>query len=154
MQFSSLMSILHAISAIIWVGGMFFAHMVLRPSINHIDPPQRLKMWAEVFRRFFAWVWLSLVVLLVTGYASIFVDYGGFMSASIHIHLMQGTGLVMVALFVFMFTIPYAKFRRAIAAQDWPQAAGHQAIIRRVVLTNLILGLITSMLGASGRFWA
>jgi uncharacterized membrane protein len=31
----------HVVAAVIWVGGMFFALMVLRPSTGPLDPPTR-----------------------------------------------------------------------------------------------------------------
>ena len=36
---------LHLLAALIWVGGMFFAHMALRPAVNTmLEPPQRLPL--------------------------------------------------------------------------------------------------------------
>ena len=36
---------LHLLSAVIWVGGMFFAYMVLRPAAaTLLEPPQRLPL--------------------------------------------------------------------------------------------------------------
>ncbi|WP_343074980.1 hypothetical protein [sulfur-oxidizing endosymbiont of Gigantopelta aegis] len=50
----SLAFTLHLLSAVIWVGGMFFAHMILRPSaVEQLEPPQRLPLWVAVFGRFF-----------------------------------------------------------------------------------------------------
>jgi len=60
---------LHSLAAIIWVGGMFFAYMALRPSAAEVlEPPLRLTLWAKVFSKFFPWVWASIVVLFGTGY--------------------------------------------------------------------------------------
>ena len=37
---------LHVIAAILWVGGMFFAWMVLRPvAAGQLEPPARLTLW-------------------------------------------------------------------------------------------------------------
>ena len=152
-NFSTIVTALHALAAVVWVGGMFFAHQVLRPSLAIFEPPQRLTLWKGVFKRFFAWVWVSIAVIMATGYGAVFVDFQGFEGAGIHIHIMHGIGLVMVALFVFLFYMPYPRFRASVDAEDWPGAAGQLAHIRRIVGTNLILGLITVVLGASGRFW-
>ena len=41
---------LHVIAAVIWVGGMLFAHMMLRPvAAAQLEPPQRLTLWVGVF---------------------------------------------------------------------------------------------------------
>jgi len=44
---------LHLLAAIVWVGGMFFAHLVLRPAAMELEPAQRLALWLRVFDRFF-----------------------------------------------------------------------------------------------------
>ena len=40
---------LHLLCAVLWVGGMFFAYVVLRPSLAAIDPPQRMLLHTRVF---------------------------------------------------------------------------------------------------------
>src|SRR6516165_4765876 len=56
----------HIVAAVIWVGGMFFALVVLRASTGPLDPPTRLALWQRVFGRFFPWVWGAVAVLLVS----------------------------------------------------------------------------------------
>ena len=41
---------LHVLGAVLWVGGMFFALMVLRPSLAALSPPQRLDLGDGVAR--------------------------------------------------------------------------------------------------------
>ncbi len=146
-------AVLHSLSAIVWVGGMFFAYWVLRPSLGQLEPPQRLKVWAGVFQRFFPWVWFAAIALLMSGYWQIFWDFGGLKGIGLHIKLMMGLGIVMVFVFFYLFFGPYEKFSAAVKAEDWPTAAQHLNSIRQFVLINLILGLITSAIGASGRLW-
>ena len=145
--------LVHAFAAVIWVGGMFFAYMVLRPATGALDPHVRLDLWGQVFRQFVPWVWASIVALLVSGYAMIFFGLGGFAGAGVHVHVMQATGLLMMALFLHLFFAPWRRLRRALDAGD-DQAAGVQLDqIRRIVAINLVLGLITIAIGASGRYW-
>jgi len=143
----------HTLAAVIWVGGMFFAHMALRPALMEEDPATRLRVWSNVFPRFFAWVWLCVVVLPLTGYAMVFVDFGGFAAAGYHVTVMHSIGWVMVFLYAFLFFRPFAKFKVEVHAENWPAAAGHLGLIRRIVTTNLILGLVAIGVGVSGRFW-
>ncbi len=150
---SSILIVIHVFAAIVWVGGMFFAYIILRPSLSSAEPPRRLALWGSVFQRFFPWVWLSVLALPLTGYVLIFVHFGGFSGAGVHIHIMQLTGLLMIGLFGFLYYRPYQEFKRAIGEQTWPEAAGHLNTIRIIVGINLILGLLTSVVGASGRFW-
>ncbi|MEO5374627.1 MAG: CopD family protein [Alphaproteobacteria bacterium] len=141
---------LHTLAAVIWVGGMFFAHMVLRPAVGPMTPKDRLELWSRVFPRFFAWVWAAVIVLTVTGYGAIFLTTGLF-DMQIHVMAMMGTATVMMGLFVLLYCVPYPRFMAALAAGDLPGAAGHQATIRRIVTVNLALGLLTSAIGAAGR---
>mgnify|MGYP002630646500 CR=1 FL=1 len=147
-------SALHALGAVIWVGGMFFAYMVLRPSLGAFEPPQRLRLWNAVFQRFFLWVWIIVIVIPASGYWQVFNDFGGMAEAGLHVNTMNIIGLVMIALFVFLYFSPYQKFKNAIETEEWPVAAGHLNTIRRIVGANTVLGLINVIVGASGRFWA
>ena len=149
----ALITLVHALAAVIWVGGMFFAHQVLRPSMGFLEPPNRLALWNFVFKRFFAWVWVAIVVLLGTGYHMVFAEFGGFDQAGLYIHIMHGIALIMTALFLFLYFVPYQRFSAFVAAEDWADAAGQLNLIRRIVGTNLILGLINIAIGTSGRFW-
>jgi len=145
---------LHALAAVIWVGGMFFAYMVLRPAVGGIEPPpQRLQLWSRVFPRFFAWVWAAVIALPVSGYYRLFADFGGMSGAGLHIHAMQALAMIMILLFFYLFNGPYLGFRKAVAAEDWAAAGGQLNTIRRIVATNLVIGLVTTGIGASGRLW-
>jgi uncharacterized membrane protein len=132
---------------------MFFAYMALRPAAGPLEPEIRLKLWRGVFRRFFPWVWLSIVVLLASGYGMIFHYLGGFAGAGPHIHVMQGIGIVMMLLFGHLFFGPWRRFAAAVGNKNFPEATKRLNQIRRVVAVNLVLGLLTIIVGASGRFW-
>ena len=116
--------LVHALAAVIWVGGMFFAYMVLRPATGSIDPHARLDLWGQVFGQFFPWVWASIVALLVSGYAMIFFGLGGFAGAGVHVHIMQATGLLMMALFLHLYFAPWRRLRRALDARRPPGGGG------------------------------
>jgi uncharacterized membrane protein len=146
--------VVHGLAAVVWVGGMFFAYMVLRPAAGVLDPQVRLNLWGQVLGRFFPWVWASIVALLVSGYAMLFLGLGGFAGAGVHVHVMQATGLLMVALFLHLYFAPWPRLRRALDAGDNQAAAAQLDQIRRIVAINLALGLITAAIGASGRYWA
>lgn len=133
--------LLHILATVVWVGGMFFAHQCLRPVVlAQLEPPQRLRLWNGVFGRFFPWVWLSVVLLIGTGQALV-VIMGGMAAVAYPIHLMVAIGYLMAVIFAFIYFAPYSRLRKAVEAQDWP--AGGQALnlIRKLVMTNLILGL-------------
>jgi uncharacterized membrane protein len=150
----TLLVALHVLAAVAWVGGMFFAYLVLRPSAGPLEPAIRLGLWQRVFRRFFPWVWASIAVLLISGYAMLFLRFGGFAGAAPHINVMQVTGILMMLLFFHLFFVPWRRFSHAVETGSLQDAAASLNQIRRVVAINLVLGLITVAVGASGRFWA
>ncbi|MCR6630708.1 MAG: hypothetical protein NVV74_12025 [Magnetospirillum sp.] len=144
---------LHTLAAVIWVGGMFFAHMVLRPSVTEMTASLRLALWRRVLPRFFAWVAASIVVLLATGYGVLLTGYrGGISGGNLHIDVMQITGAVMILLFIVMVLGPFLAFKRALATNDLVAAARWQGRIRAIVVVNLVLGLFTTFIGAAGTF--
>ena len=65
-------------------------------------------------------------------------------------HLMQGTGLLMVVLFMYIYFVPYKRLAAALRSDDYQSAGAHLAVIRRIILINLTLGLITAVIGGAG----
>ncbi len=149
----ALLIALHILAAVVWVGGMFFAYVVLRPSAGPLPSEARLQLWRRVFARFFPWVWLSIVVLLGSGYGMIFLYLGGFARLPLYVNVMQAIGIVMMLIFVHLFFAPWRRFRIAVEGQRFPEAAKSLNQIRLIVAANLLLGLLTVIVGASGRFW-
>ncbi len=57
---------LHIIGVIIWIGGMFYTLFAFRPSLTVLQE-NRLLLVETVMGRFFRFVWLAIVLLLITG---------------------------------------------------------------------------------------
>ena len=144
----------HILAAIIWIGGMFFAHVILRPNAGALDLPTRLALWDRVLRDFFRWVWLSITALLLSGFAMVFIGYGGFAVLPGNISLMMAVGVLMTAIFAYVYGVPWQRFRREVAAQSWPGAEHSIRTIRRLVGLNLLLGLTTVVLAAAGAYFS
>lgn len=145
---------LHVLAILIWVGGMFFAYMILRPVAGEtLEPPARLNVWAKVFARFFPWVWGAIIITLITGYWMLLVPFGGFKNAPVFIHIMNGLGLVMMAIFMHVFFAPYKRLSRAVSAEDWQTAGKQLAQIRILVGINLAIGLLTVAIATGGKFF-
>jgi uncharacterized membrane protein len=142
----------HILAALFWVGGMAFAYMVLRPAAGALDAPARLTLWRDVFRRFLPWVGAAIVALLVSGYAMMFMAYGGF-RAPLYIHVMQGTGILMMLLYLHLYFAPWRRLQKTVRDADWPNAGKQLAMIRKLVAINLVLGVITVLVGSTGRLW-
>jgi uncharacterized membrane protein len=130
---------LHLLCAVLWVGGMFFAYVVLRPSLAAIEAPQRMLLHTQVFRKFFLVIWHVMPLILITGFAMLGF-LGGLTNAPWQIHTMMGLGLLMAAVFLVIFFGPYRKFRRT---TDRYRMASSLDNIRKLIGINLILGLLT-----------
>jgi uncharacterized membrane protein len=144
---------LHLLSSVIWVGGMFFAYVALRPVAGSLlEAPIRLTLWSQVFQRFFPWVWASVIILLATGLWMTIKFFGGMAAVGPHIHIMLTLGLVMMLLFMHLFFSPYKKLQRAVIAKEWE--AGSKALnqIRQLIAINLAIGLIVVAVASAGRY--
>jgi uncharacterized membrane protein len=145
---------LHILAAVVWVGGMFFAVVCLRPALGFIDPPLRLRIWSGVLSRFFRWAWASAAVLLITGVWMVFGFFHGLKHVGVHVHIMLGLGIFMMLLLAHVYSAPYKRLKRLIAQSNWPEAAKQTNQIRWFISVNLALGLLVAVIGASGRYWA
>ncbi len=143
----------HVLAAVIWIGGMFFAYMILRPvAAELLEPPERLTLWRRSFQRFFVWVWAAVLLLPATGYWIIFQVYGGMGTAGLHIHVMQGLGIVMILLYLHVYFAPYRRLCRAVDARDYGNAGRYLNQIRTIVGINLILGVIVVVVATAGQY--
>jgi uncharacterized membrane protein len=149
----SILVALHILAAVIWVGGMFMAYVIVRPAMGGLTPPDPVKMWGRIFDKFFNWVWLAIIVLLLTGYGMLFGPYGGFAGLPVYLHVMQGLGIIMILLFLHLYFAPWKRLKRALAAEDYPQAAKQIPTIRKIVSVNLAIGLANVAIGAGGRYF-
>lgn len=144
---------LHILGAVVWVGGMFAAYVCLRPAAGALDGPARLTLWRNFFAKFFPWVWVSVLLLLASGYWMLLTTFGGFAGAPDYVNFMQLLGLIMVALFVWLFHGPWLKFKRAVDTKDYASAGLLLNRIRQIIMINLPLGLLVVVIGGTGRFW-
>ncbi|WP_035055527.1 CopD family protein [Andreprevotia chitinilytica] len=151
MNLEPLFRFLHIASVTVWVGGMFFAYMCLRPAAGEVlEAPQRLRLWRRVFARFFVWVWGAVILIPLSGGG--ILGHVGFAAAPLNWHLMLGSGLVMIAIFIYVVTGPYAALGRAVDTEDWKAGGAALNRIRQAVGLNLILGFVTIALATLGRW--
>lgn len=144
---------LHVLAAVVWVGGMFFAWMILRPvAAATLSGPVRLTLWAGIFPRFFAWIWVCVSILPISGVAMLQLRYHGFETAPRYVQVMMGLYVVMTALFLRIQGLQLPQLRRAVVEQDWTAGAGAMVKIRRLVGANLCIGMAVVAL-ASARPW-
>ena len=145
---------LHILGVVVWVGGMFFAYMALRPAaVKVLQAPFRLRLWEAVFNKFFPWVWLSIIAILASGYFIIFALIGGFGSTGLYVHIMHGLGIIMMAIFFHVYFAPFNRLKKANATESWGLGGDALNQIRVLIAINLTLGLITIVVATAGRYF-
>ncbi len=130
---------LHLLCAVLWVGGMFFAYVVLRPSMMAIEPPQRMLLHTRVFKKFFLVIWHAMPLILLTGFGMVALQWD-MAAAPWQVNAMMGLGLIMAAVFLAIFFGPYRQFRRTI---DRNRMASSLDNIRKLIGVNMVLGVVT-----------
>lgn len=142
---------IHILAAVVWVGGLFFIYFVLRPAVLDMDLAGRLLVWRKCLDNFFPWLWGAIAALLGSGYGLIIAfpdEVGG-----IHVPIMQGLGWIMILIFGHTYFSPYLRLRQALDRGDTNGAARQIEKFRLTLIASLSLGLITVLVGATGRVW-
>ena len=137
-----LFKLIHLLAVLIWVGGMFFAYMTLRPAaVEVLELPVRLSLWVAVFRRFFKWVWGAVAALLISGFYMIYLR-GGLLVVPSYVHIMLALGLVMTVIYSYAFFACYVPLSLNVANQRWKEAGEMLGRLRKLIALNLILGVL------------
>ena len=147
----SIALIFHILAVVIWVGGLFFAYALLHPALAATENTQRLTIWASTLKKFFPWVSLCIVVLLVSGFSMVYLS-GGFSSASYHVFAMMALTLIMIGVFKFTWVAPFRHLCRGVEEEKWEVAAYARGTIRILFAVNLGLGAATIATAFAARF--
>ena len=154
MTFNSIALVLHLLSAVIWVGGMFFAYMFLRPvAATQLEPPARLQLWDGVFKKFFPFVWTAIILLPLTGYLMIFNTWQSMAGTPVYVHIMNGLGTVMILIYLHVYFAPFKRLKGAVSTQNWQEGGRNLNIIRKMVGLNTTIGLIVIIIASGGRIF-
>ncbi|WP_323003945.1 CopD family protein [Denitromonas sp.] len=138
----------HLLGVIVWVGGMAFAYLCLRPAAGALAPPERLRLWRDVFSRFFPMVWVAVLTILITGFGGLMAV--GFADAPRAWHIMMSVGLVMIVIYAYVWFVPWQRLGQAVAAERWPDGAAALGRIRQAVAVNTSLGFINVAVATLG----
>ena len=139
--------LLHLIAGIVWMGGMTFMLFALRPAaLVSLDAQPRALLMAEVWRRFYVLVLLAIALLFTTGthlYTATFraaklaTGQGG---VPLGWNVMLVLGLAMMLIFGHIYFAGFKKYKRAVAAGQWPVAAKAAGLMHTMTLVNFTLG--------------
>src|SRR5690606_3172952 len=140
--------LIHVLAVVFWVGGMAFAHTCLRPSVQLLQPPERLRLMHAVLGRFFKGVLAAALLVLFSGLwmigrvAKESVQAGVSFAMPLDWMIMAVLGIAMVAIFGHIRFALFKRFTRAVLASDWALAGQALASIRLWVLINLVIGVL------------
>jgi uncharacterized membrane protein len=147
----ALFKLLHLLSVAAWVGGMFFAYVVLRSGIGQLlKLPERMRLWDRVLGRFFKWVWLAIFLLLASGFYLIYL-YGGMEVMPRFVYLMTLGSIVMMLVFGYMFFACYVRFNMLVEEKEWHQAEAVLVTLQKLMAVNLAIGLLTIAVEVVGK---
>jgi len=142
--------LIHLLSAIAWLGGMFFAYFCLRPAAAEVlDPPRRLPLWVATFARFLPLMTVAVLLLIGSGLAMLLP--AGLAHAPPGWHAMLVLGLVMAIVFVYVYAVLYRRLRAHCKAAQWAGAARVLHRIRQLVALNIGLGVLVVLAAVSAR---
>ncbi len=134
---------LHYLATMMWIGGMAFNLLVLRPSMAVVDQNQRPILGTKVLKRFIVFAWLSIIVLILTGVsiASSRMAFENIFSTTYGIVLLSKhfVTLIMVLIVAWISFVLSAKLS--------PFAPKPETILL-LVKTNLSLGILVLLLTA------
>ncbi len=134
---------LHYLATVMWIGGMAFNLLVLRPSMTVIDQNQRPILGTTVLKRFIIFAWLSIAVLIFSG-IPIAISRAGFeniYSTTYGIVLLSKHFVTLIMIFI----VTWVSF---VLSTKLATFAPKPNTILILVKTNLSLGILVLLLTA------
>lgn len=144
--------IFHLVAINVWVGGTFFAIVILGRAIKNIAAAQQLIVWQLVLERFFTWAWVAVFILLTSGTWMVYSIYGGFDTIPVYIMLMGLIALLMISVFIYIYFFPYRQYKLLVQTNDVDSCIQKLAAIRFAGTINMILGLCVVVVIGSGPY--
>ena len=144
----AVLKLVHLLSLVVWIGGMFFTLACLRPALGVLDAPARPRLMSAVLRRFFAIVDAAIGLVLASGLAMLWIAWraaaGSVTGFSMPVNwiMMIVLGATMMSIFGHLRGGLHRRLQAALQAQDAPAAAALLARIRTWVVINLALGVL------------
>jgi uncharacterized membrane protein len=144
---------LHTLAVIVWLGGLFLLCVSFYPSVRQLESATALSLWHRILSLFFIWAWISMLLILVSGIAMIFLAFGGFSGIpSIHRWNML-LGIPAMVLFGYLYFVPWRHFRHAMSTDDRLTAERSIRRTRTILVIILVLGVVASVVSVAGRYY-
>ncbi|WP_419758468.1 hypothetical protein [Acidisoma sp.] len=134
-----LVTAIHLLCVVLWVGGMAFLLLTLRASANAIEPSARLVLQGAVFRRFFRTTWQIMPMAVVSGLLLIILLYNH-QKQPWEVMVMETGGVLMAAIFIGMVLVPNKRFQAKLASGT--ATVEDAAPVRRLLWLSLGIGAV------------
>ncbi len=143
---------LHQLSAIVWIGGAFFSHFVLRRALKaDLVPEERLPLMLRIYQGFFHWLWFAILMQWLSGAWLVLHAWKTTEHLiGLHVYVMALVTALLTVRLVAAHMVSYQKLEAAVARENWNWAAAKVSVLRRVIRLHLILGLIAVLAGTLG----
>lgn len=139
---------IHILSIVVWVGGMYFVHFFLRPSLTVLEPAQRMALMHGTLSRFFAAVLIASLATVGSGIwmigrtAKMVSQSGGNFMMPWTWSAMAALGVLMLLIFFYIRFVLFKPFEASVLASQWKDSASHLGRIRLWVTVNMVIGTI------------
>ena len=134
---------IHLLAMFVWLGGMFFTLVCLRPALGVLEPPPlRPRLMNAVLQRFFVAVSWAAGLMLASGALMMGSAASAGARPTPAVTAMAALGIVMIGVFVFVRLVPFRRLQEALAAGDAPRAGAALDTIRQLVVLNLAIGAV------------
>ena len=142
--------ILHLLAINVWVGGTFFIVVILPRAAASLEPVERHAFMRIVFKRFFFWVWLAMMILISTGGAMTYDLFDGIVDAPPYVVLMMSIALVMGCVFLLNYFGPYRLYVQSLKQENLSASERHLDSIRLLSKINMALGICVLLVIGGG----
>jgi uncharacterized membrane protein len=143
----ALLKSFHLLAVIVWIGGMAFTLLCLRPAARVLEPAARVTLMHAAMKRFFFIVSIAAAVVVASGAAMLGMAWSAAARAGLAFNMpldwyaMTATFFVMLAVFVHIQSVLFRRLDAAVSAARWPDGAAALGAIRWEVSLNLVLGV-------------
>lgn len=144
----SVINWIHLVAVVVWFGGLFTNMLVLMPSLKESLEPAAMGPFMGTFaKRFRRLVYLSIVILLVTGVIMMLLnkDYLGLLDLgnewSILLLIKHIFVFIMIGVAVYMLEVIFPKVGRLMAKGPSPELARVQKLQIRLGSAGFVVAL-------------
>lgn len=139
---------IHILAAVVWIGGMFFVHNIMRPGVATLEAPVRLALMRDALTRFFRWVWICIALLWLSG-IWIITSQSLWSALPWHVLVMMLVAVLMTVLFCLIYFDHFRKITGWIDAGDFKAAGERMGRMSKLVSANLGMGIFVVLIAGT-----